>query len=43
MRLGVFHERRLPDGRMLDVYPLYGDRARVCLGPPGAPWYDDAW
>lgn len=34
--------RILPDGRELTIYAyLYNDR--VCIGPPGSIFYDEAW
>ena len=36
-------KKLLPDGRELVVYPLTYGRARLVVGPAGAPFYDDAW
>lgn len=40
---GVLCGRALPDGRAFQVIELMFGRARLCLGPLGAPWYDDGW
>lgn len=40
---GTLAERELPDGRVIVVYPLIMGTARVCIGPAGADFYDDAW
>lgn len=42
-RPGAIAQRGLPDGRELVVYPLTFGRARLVVGPPGDPGYDDAW
>ena len=33
----------LPDGRGAWIYPLTFGRARIAVGPIGAPGYDDGW
>ncbi len=35
--------RELPDGRRLEVIDLTFGRARLCIGPPDEPVYDDGW
>jgi len=35
--------RELPDGRRVEVIALFGGRARLCVGPPDDPIYDDMW
>lgn len=41
-RLGALYTRELDDGREIVVYQMLFT-ARVCIGPAGAPHYDDAW
>lgn len=41
-RAGALAQRSLDDGRELVVYPTIFT-TRLCLGPAGEPWYDDAW
>lgn len=44
MREGaVGPSKLLPDGRELTIYPLTYGRARLVVGPPGEPFYDDGW
>lgn len=43
MREGVLFEKLLPDGREVTIQPLSFGRARLTVGPAGAPWYDDGW
>lgn len=35
--------RQLPDGRRLEVIALTYGRARLCVGPPDKPIYDNMW
>lgn len=35
--------KTLPDGRVVDIQQLTFGRARLVVGPPGEPYYDDGW
>lgn len=36
-------KKLLPDGRELSLLPLTYGRARLVVGPPDSPFYDDGW
>ena len=38
-----YAKRALSDGREAVVIPLTFGRARICVGPQGAFWFDDNW
>lgn len=37
------YRRHLSDGRLIDVYPLTYNRARIGVGPQGSISYDNVW
>lgn len=39
---GVIAQRDLPDGRIVCLVPLLGDRVRLTVGV-GTGFYDDGW
>lgn len=41
-KYGFLAHRRLDDGTLLTVVPLWGGRARVCIGSDFQTW-DDGW
>lgn len=43
MENDVLAERKLPDGRILQVIPLTYGRARLCVGPADSVCYDDVF
>jgi hypothetical protein len=42
-RPDALYQVLLPDGSECCVYPLTYGRARIVVGPAGAPWYDRGW
>jgi len=40
----VIARRHLDDGRAIEILPLFGDRARLGIGPAGDAWgYNAVW
>lgn len=42
-RPGSLYRRLLEDGRELTVYPLIMGTARLCIGDPDEPFFDDSY
>lgn len=43
MIAGNLYERELAGGRLVSVHALTYGRARLCIGPAVAYWYEDAY
>lgn len=39
----IFYERVLDSGMRIQVVPMTFGKARLCIGPDQALWYDDGW
>lgn len=37
------YRRELPNGEEITVWPMTFGKGRVCLGPAGGVWFDDAY